>query len=110
MIYRYASKLFRLRMFRGCEAVTLPWAIYFATDEASTDKATVAHEVVHVMQRDAIGPFRFYFDYFCQYLRGLWLTWSHDGAYRQISYEVEAYRLQGVIAEGLPDSFNRPGS
>lgn len=72
----------------GVEAITLPCGVLIAGD---FDVLVIAHEMAHVEQLARLGPIRFYIDYCCQFLRGLVMYRDIDRAYREISYEKEAY-------------------
>lgn len=53
------------------------------------------HEMIHILQIKRLGVFSFYRQYLKEYfslrLKGL----THDAAYRGISFEKEAYLLEG---------------
>ncbi|MFL5784184.1 MAG: hypothetical protein ACJ76H_06225 [Bacteriovoracaceae bacterium] len=52
------------------------------------------HEAIHFDQIKRIGVFRFYFLYLKEYFLGRWDGLSHNEAYRNISFEREAYENQ----------------
>lgn len=56
------------------------------------------HELVHVAQFDEMGIVPFVASYTWQYLRWRARGYPHKGAYRRISYEVEAYWLERIKA------------
>jgi hypothetical protein len=53
----------------------------------------LVHELVHVRQASELGLLRFGFAYLAAYLRGRRRGLGHQGAYRAIPFEVEAYEL-----------------
>ena len=59
--------------------------------------ALVVHELVHVAQWRVDGLW-FLPRYLGQYLRFRYLGASHRGAYRAISYEMEAYAAAGSVS------------
>lgn len=54
------------------------------------------HELVHVEQYRRLGTFRFLLSYVFEYLRWRARGYPHQGAYRRISHEVEAYWRERV--------------
>jgi len=76
------------------EAITLPWGVYFKHSEEKTRPSTIRHEQVHLDQIATLGVFTFYFCYLCEYVRNLIRYKSHDAAYRNISFEKEAYEKE----------------
>ena len=82
----------RLVLMRGVAGLTLGRRIYVA---AGADVArSVRHELVHVRQIARLGALTFYWrwvrEYFSNRRRGL----TSDQAYRQISFEVEAFAAE----------------
>lgn len=58
-----------------------------------TLEALLRHEMVHVAQYARDGVARFLLRYGWEYLKGRWSGRSHWDAYREISYEREAWEL-----------------
>lgn len=56
-----------------------------------------AHEAVHVLQFRRDGFFPMLARYLGEYLRGRLRGLSHDQAYRQISYEKEAFAVEAAV-------------
>ena len=52
------------------------------------------HEAIHADQIRRTGVSRFYIGYLREYVAGRWSGLSHDEAYRNISFEREAYENQ----------------
>ena len=93
----FSHWLFRLPVFRQFVAVTLPWGIYFRDPADQVDAGIIAHELVHVRQREAIGVVRFYLDYACQFASNYLRSWDFDDAYRKITFEQEAYAHEHAL-------------
>ncbi len=79
----------------GVAAITLGRRIYVAANIAESHlEALMRHELVHVSQIARVGAFRFYTRYVAEYVqlrrRGL----SPSEAYRNISFEVEAFAAE----------------
>ena len=78
----------------GVAAITLGRRIYVASE--ITDEL-VRHELVHVRQIARLGILRFYSRYVAEYVtlrrRGL----SPSNAYRNISFEVEAFAAEKTL-------------
>lgn len=55
------------------------------------DPVIISHEKIHLDQIKRLGITRFYFLYLKEYVIGRKHGLSHDEAYRQISFEREAY-------------------
>lgn len=53
------------------------------------------HEQIHFDQIKRLGVVRFYFDYIAYYLINRMLGMSHDEAYFNNPFEVEAYEGEG---------------
>ncbi|RYZ52719.1 MAG: hypothetical protein EOP07_19095 [Proteobacteria bacterium] len=85
----YQSKLFKLPLLRQYSAIVLGRHCF--VKEATASDRLIRHELVHQEQIRRHGVILFYFTYVWEYLRNLWRYRSHDQAYRQISFEVEAY-------------------
>jgi hypothetical protein len=57
----------------------------------------IQHEDIHWQQIKHVGFFRFYFFYVSEYFQGRFKGMNHDKAYRNISFEREAYTFQNKI-------------
>lgn len=74
--------------------ITLYPFILVATTKEQTHPVLLRHEWVHVQQVRRVGWIWFYLTYLMEHLNG-WLVWRDwDVAYRNISYEVEAYEKE----------------
>jgi hypothetical protein len=78
----------------GVSAMTLGRVILLRRDHA-TDKALLAHELVHVRQWRELGAARFLWRYLGAYARGRAAGLGHAAAYQAIPLEVEARELAG---------------
>lgn len=73
------------------EAITIYPFIFYADKKPITEIRI--HEHIHILQVREKGWFRFYFSYLVFYCRNKKNT-DADTAYRNISYEAEAYAHQ----------------
>lgn len=80
-----------LRWF-GINGIVLWPVILFA--EKDPDPVVLNHESIHLDQIRRTGVVRFYAQYLVEYFRGRKNGMSHDEAYRNISFEKEAYQNQ----------------
>jgi hypothetical protein len=80
----------------GADATTIyPWILIAGQLTAEpADQILLQHEFVHIRQVRAIGWLTFYASYFWQYLKLRLQKKDHDTAYREISFEAEAYAKQ----------------
>lgn len=63
--------------------------------EAGRAPATlIKHELIHIYQIERFGRFNFYFKYVLWFLWNIVRYFNFDMAYRNIPFEVEAYRLE----------------
>lgn len=91
---RYRSLIARLLKVEGI--VLYPW-VFFAKTEAGVSRQTLLHEMVHVRQVREHGWMGFYGKYLREYARNLAKYKNHYEAYRRISFEDEAYRMQSTL-------------
>jgi hypothetical protein len=77
---------------RRIVAITLGRRIYVADGRASD--ALLRHERVHVRQAAELGLLRFLWRYAAEYVRNRRRGMAHDGAYRAISFEAEAFAAE----------------
>ena len=77
---------------RGSAGITLGRLIIVKPTTPSA--RLLRHELVHVRQFRRLGVARFVLSYVGEYLRWRVRGYPHRGAYRRISYEVEAYWLE----------------
>ena len=77
-----------LKPFRINAIVLYPLVLY---QDKFPNESLVIHEEVHLKQIKADGVLKFYTRYLYEYVRGRMLGLSHYQAYRNISYEIEAY-------------------
>ena len=68
--------------------VLFPFVLYRDKKPSST---IIAHEEVHLKQIRDAGAVKFYARYLYEYYKGRRQGLSHYEAYRNISYEIEAY-------------------
>lgn len=85
--------IFNCRFLRptGINAIVIyPFVLYC---EADPLEKIIKHENVHLHQikRDGVGTF--YKRYLMEYFKNRFSGMDHDQAYRNISYEREAYRV-----------------
>jgi hypothetical protein len=76
----------------GINGIVLWPFIFYADREPSTQVRK--HEAIHLAQIRRTGVARFYGTYLFEYGRGRIGGLSHDEAYRNISFEREAYENQ----------------
>ena len=82
----------------GIAAITLGRHIYVAAGIAESEiEQLMRHEIAHVRQIGRLGVVRFYWRYVAEYVRLRRSGLSRTDAYRNISFEVEAF-----AAEKLP--------
>jgi hypothetical protein len=76
----------------GIRGIVLYPLILYASSQP--DSALEQHENIHWQQIMVNGVFSFYWNYVLEYLKGRQRGLSHDQAYREISFEKEAYTHQ----------------
>ena len=81
-----------LRWF-GINGIVLGPFVIFADKNPGTE--VVNHENIHLEQIRRTGVARFYVRYLVEYVGGRTSGLTHDEAYRNISFEQEAYLQQG---------------
>jgi len=77
-----------LKRFNINAIVLYPFVLYCDRDPG---KRIISHEMVHFDQIRKDGVVTFYSRYLLEYFRGRYEGLSHYEAYRNISYEKEAY-------------------
>lgn len=77
---------------RGSAGITLGRLVILRR-RAQSDRL-LRHELVHVRQFQAMGSGRFVVRYVRHYVRWRLRGYPHDGAYRRIPQEIEAYWLE----------------
>jgi hypothetical protein len=80
----------------GIGAITLYPYILISSRSIVTPSALLKHEMEHVHQVRRDGWFRFYARYLAEYFKNLLLYRSHNKAYFNISYEVEARAAESM--------------
>jgi hypothetical protein len=70
--------------------VIYPFVLYC---DSHPSESIITHEQVHLDQIKRLGVRKFYTSYLWQYFQGRRKGLSHDEAYRNISFEKEAYRI-----------------
>jgi hypothetical protein len=89
-------------LMRGVIAITLGRRIYVAADHASEKlEELLRHELTHVRQIAQLGLVRFYWRYLREYIALRRRGMSSSEAYRNISFEVEAYAAERAGAAPL---------
>lgn len=83
---------------RSVLGITLGRTVYVSPRMLDRSEAAVRslirHELVHVRQVGELGLFRFLYRYVAEYCRLRRSGLSSSDAYRNISFEVEAYRAE----------------
>lgn len=69
------------------------WPFLFYADR-NPSPSILNHEEIHLEQLKRTGVVKFYFFYLSEYFKGRKQGLSHDEAYRNISFEKEAYQFQ----------------
>lgn len=77
-----------LKLFKINAIVLFPFVLY---QEKNPSESIKRHEAVHLRQIKNDGVLKFYLKYFFEYTQGRRKGLSHYEAYRNISYEKEAY-------------------
>lgn len=77
-----------LKRFKIKAIVLYPFVLY---QDKVPDSDIVSHEIIHLDQIKRLGATKFYLRYLKEYAIGRKHGLSHDEAYRQISFEKEAY-------------------
>lgn len=75
---------------RGYKAMTL-WPLLFVRRDCIMTDVDLRHERIHARQQKELLVVFFYLIYIIEYLVRLWLTFSTRSAYRDLSFEKEAY-------------------
>jgi hypothetical protein len=73
-------------------AITLWPFIFFREKVNKTDLIIINHEKIHLKQQLELLIIPFYLLYLIEYVLGLLKYRNHDKAYRNISFEKEAYK------------------
>lgn len=80
--------------FKGFAAINL-LGVVFARKETPLSARTLRHEQIHTAQMRELGYVGFYVLYLLEWLYRLPKQWrTGQSAYRSISFEKEAYRMQ----------------
>ncbi len=77
-----------LKFFKINAIVLYPFVLYC---DSQPDTLIVMHESIHLKQIKRDGVIRFYTRYLVEYFKGRQSGMTHYQAYRNISYEKEAY-------------------
>lgn len=80
-----------LKFFKINAIVIFPFVLY---QDKHPSSLITSHEQIHLRQIKELGAFKFYYLYVKEYLIGRKRGLSHYEAYRQISFEREAYEKQ----------------
>ena len=85
----------RLFLLRGVAGITLGRRIFIAPHVAGSQlERLVRHELAHVRQIARVGLIRFYWRYAVEYLRNRRMGMSSVAAYRNITFEKEAFEAE----------------
>ena len=71
--------------------------VLLAHSKKKPKRKALHHEWVHVQQIRKDGLIKFYFDWFAQLIKNLFIYKNCHKAYRNISYESEAYKRMWKI-------------
>ena len=77
---------------KSVTAIALWPFVFFKERNPSTNEVILNHEKIHLKQQLELLIIFFYFIYFIEYFVLLIIYLDHDKAYRNISFEKEAYR------------------
>lgn len=72
--------------------ITLPFGVFINCPDEYFEYL-LAHELIHCRQIESVGMFKFYIKYLWEYFYNLCKYKNHKIAYRNISFEIEAYFL-----------------
>ena len=98
MTTHYSHWLFRLPGFRNYDGICLGRTILFRQPKGEVSARLLRHEEIHQEQMARHGVIGFYVRYLGFYVAGLVRYRSHSAAYRNNSFEVEAYAREGMLA------------
>lgn len=76
--------------------VLYPFVLYC---EADPSEELIMHEEVHLSQIRKDGVFKFYSRYLKEYIGGRFRGLTHYAAYRNISYEQEAFQEKKLTSK-----------
>ena len=79
---------------RGIAGIVILRTAYFPQSREDTLKKTIIHEKTHIRQQEE-DDIKFYFRYFYELVVNLIKYRSYWEAYRNISYEIEAFKEAG---------------
>lgn len=77
--------------FKGFKAINL-FGILFVRGESNINEKTINHESIHTAQMKELGYIGFYILYLMEFLYKLIVLRQAHAAYKNISFEVEAYK------------------
>lgn len=86
-----SKRLLSVLSFNFASAMALYPFVLLRDKEMLNDKTTLLHEKIHLRQQIELLIIPFYLIYVLEYLYGRCRGLSHYNAYRQISFECEAY-------------------
>lgn len=75
-------------------AITIFPFIFLINDQLKSNTVLINHEKIHIRQQLELLVLPFYLLYFIEYAYGRLRNMSHNEAYRNISFEKEAYDRQ----------------
>ena len=84
--------IFRIFPKQNYKAMAVWPFVFVKTNELKTDLVIMNHEKIHLRQQLECLVIPFYIIYFTEYLWGRMKLKDHNLAYRNISYEKEAYK------------------
>lgn len=83
-----------LKYFNINAIVLYPFVLYCDREPSRT---ILSHERIHFDQIRKEGVVKFYCRYLLEYIQGRRMGLNHDEAYRNISFEKEAYQKQDEL-------------
>ncbi|MBS3099389.1 hypothetical protein J4462_04205 [Candidatus Pacearchaeota archaeon] len=98
IIIKYSHWYPRLWGLKGI--VYYPFVLIAVSKKEARKNNLLKHEWIHVKQIRRDGFLYFYFRYFFEFVVGFFRYWNVWKAYRNISYEKEAYAKEGKIRLG----------
>ena len=85
--------------FKGFKAITIfPWIFVKAAHKGTFDDKSINHELIHLYQQKEMFVVLFFVWYIVEWFIRLLLYRNKKEAYRNISFEQEAYNNQSNVA------------
>ncbi|WPP48874.1 hypothetical protein [Catalinimonas niigatensis] len=93
----HAPRFVRVITGNFARAITLYPFVFVREKKDKRDKVLVNHENIHLRQQQELLLIPFYLWYLLEYFVGRMKGYNHFQAYRQISFEQEAYAHEGNL-------------